>query len=142
MTNPDIFEVELRDVYNYRLSYGGQSAYFRGLERGKLLASKCTHCGFVWLPFRPTCSKCYNEVDGLELTGEGEILTSLELGAPPPRLRHVKSPVASALIHLDGADTCIKAMVVSRSGFGKGRRVKAKYMAKIKTIADFYFITI
>jgi uncharacterized OB-fold protein len=130
-------------VYNYRLSYGGQSPYFKGLERGKLLASKCTRCGFVWLPLRPMCSKCYSEALVQELTGEGEILTSLTLGTPPPRLRHVKSPVASALIRADGADTCIKAMVVSKSGdFAKGHRVKARYMSKIRTIADFYFVTI
>ena len=56
MNASEIFEVELQDVYNYRLSYGGQSPYFHGLQRKKLVASRCTKCGFVWLPLRPICS--------------------------------------------------------------------------------------
>ena len=143
MKASEIFEVDFRDVYNYRFSYGGQSGYFKGLENGKLTASKCTHCGFVWCPPRPVCSKCYGSAEALELSGEGEILTSIVLVAPPPRLKHVKSPVASALVKPDGADTCIKAMVVSKTGvFARGTRVKAKFMGKIKTIADFYFLTL
>jgi len=143
MSDTEIFEVDLKDVFNYRFSYGGQSAYFRGLENGKLVASKCSKCGFVWLPLRPTCSKCYSAAETIELSGEGEVLCSLELMSPPPRLKHIKSPVASALIRPDGADTCIKAMVVSKKGtFAKGTRVKAKFMGKVKTIADFYFVTI
>lgn len=138
---PDIFEVEIQDVYNYRLSYGGQSPYFRGLEQGKLIASRCTGCGFVWLPLRPTCSKCYSATEAVETSGEGEILTSLTLPQTPAALSDIAAPVASALIKLDDADTCIKAMVVSESGeFGKGSRVKAVYRDKIRTIADFYFV--
>ncbi len=142
MKATEIFEVEFRDVYNYRFSYGGQSSYFRGLEEGKLTASKCTNCGFVWCPPRPICSKCYCAAEAIELSGEGEIVTSIELVAPPPRLKHVKLPIASALVKPDGADTCIKAMVVSKTGvFARGTRVRAKFMRKIKTIADFYFVT-
>ena len=129
MKDVEIFEADIKDVFNYRFSYGGQSEYFRGLENGKLVASKC--------------SKCYSGTETTELSGEGEVLCSLTLMAPPPRLKHIKSPVASALIRPDGADTCIKAMVVSRKGpVAKGTRVKAKFMGKVKTIADFYFVTI
>ena len=143
MKDEEIFEVELQDVFNYRFSYGGQSAYFKGLESRKLIASKCSQCGFVWLPLRPTCSKCYSSTDNFELSGEGEVLCSLELVSPPPQLAHVQSPVASSLIRLDGADTCIKAMVVSKHGvFAKGTRVRAEFMNEVKTIADFYFVTI
>ena len=143
MKDTDIFEVELQDVFNYRFSYGGQSPYFKGLENGKLIASKCSGCGFVWLPLRPTCSKCYSTTETMELSGEGEVLCSLVLVAAPPQLAHIKSPVASSLIRPDGADTCIKAMVVSENGvFAKGTRVKAQFKGEVKTIGDFYFVTI
>ena len=143
MKDAEIFEVTLQDVFNYRFSYGGQSAYFKGLENGKLVASKCARCGFVWLPLRPSCSKCYSNTEMMELSGEGEVLCSLELVSPPPQLAHIRSPVASSLIKPDGADTCIKAMVVSEKGvFAKGTRVRAKFMGDVKTIADFYFVTI
>lgn len=143
MKDTEIFEVELQDVFNYRFSYGGQSPYFKGLENGKLVASKCSQCGFVWLPLRPTCSRCYSSTEIMDLSGEGEVLCSLELVSPPPHLKHITCPVASSLIRPDGADTCIKAMVVSENGvFNKGTRVKAKFMGEVKTIADFYFVTI
>jgi uncharacterized OB-fold protein len=140
MNASDIFEVELTDVYNYRLSYGGQSPYFHGLEQHKLVASRCTQCGFVWLPLRPICSKCYAEARPEALSGGGEILTSIVLPEAPEHLKHLGATVASALVHPDGADTCIKAFVVSRDGqFAKGTRVSPKFLPEIKTIGDFYF---
>lgn len=140
MNSSDIFEVELTDIYNYRLSYGGQSPYFHGLEKHKLIASRCTQCGFVWLPLRPICSKCYAEAQSEALSGNGEILTSIVLPQVPAHLKHLGGAVASALVHPDGASTCIKAFVVSQDGkFAMGTRVNPRFLPKIQTIADFYF---
>ncbi|MFJ1256652.1 Zn-ribbon domain-containing OB-fold protein [Cupriavidus sp. CuC1] len=141
MSNAEHFEVELTDVYHYRLSYGGQSPFFRGLEQGQLIASRCAQCGFVWLPLRPICSKCYEEAAPLQLSGGGEILTSIVLPEAPAHLKALDAQVASALVKPDGSDTCIKAFVVSKSGrFARGTRVSACFLAEIRTIADFYFI--
>ncbi|WP_066272056.1 Zn-ribbon domain-containing OB-fold protein [Hydrogenophaga palleronii] len=143
MNTTDIFEVDLQDVYNYRFSYGGQSSYFWGLEQGRLVGSKCTGCGFVWLPLRPLCSKCYAQADTLELGTTGEILSALVLTQAPDNLAHIGMPVASALIRVDGADTCIKSMVFSRdANFAKGTRVQAHFRSPVKTIADFHFVTL
>ncbi|NLY64952.1 MAG: hypothetical protein GX070_08365 [Alcaligenaceae bacterium] len=142
MSTEDIFEVEIKDVYNYRLSYGGQSAYFHGLQAGKMVGSKCTGCGFVWVPLRPVCSHCYETAEEYPLSGKGEILTSILLPQIPEHLRHLNAPVATALVLPEGADTCIKAFVVAHNNvtLGKGTRVKAKYLPKINSIADFYFV--
>ena len=83
MSSPDIFEVSLTDTYHYRLSYGGQSPYFHGLQRKQLVASKCSGCGKVWLPLRPVCSKCYAPAEQMVLSGMGTILTSIELPHAP-----------------------------------------------------------
>lgn len=142
MNPSDIFEAELTDVYHYRLSYGGQSPYFKALAEGRLLASKCGQCGFVWVPFRPTCSHCYADAAPLPLSGDGEILTNITLPEVPPHLAHLGAAVASALVRPDGADTCIKTFVVSKDvTFGKGTRVTARFLPIINTIADFYFET-
>lgn len=140
MSKSEIFEVELTDTYHYRLSYGGQSPFFRGLEERRLVASKCTSCGFVWLPLRPLCSRCYAQATELTLSGGGEILTSIVLPQVPDHLRHLDAPVASALVRADGADTCMKVFVASRgSSFARGTRVKARFLPAVRTIADFYF---
>lgn len=143
MDQPDIFEVELQDVYNYRFSYGGQSSYFRGLERRELTASECKKCGFTWCPPRPVCSHCYEETGPLKLSGEGGVLVILSLSVMPEQFKNLQGTVYSALIRPDGTDTCIKAFVVSgRNDVVKGARVRAEYFPTIKTIADFYFVPI
>ncbi len=140
--NSDIFEVELVDTYHYRMSYGGQSPFFRGLENGQLIAGKCTACGRVWLPLRPICSHCYAKAEAVVLSNGGELLTSIVLLHVPEHLKHLGSPVASALVRVDGADTCMKVFVVSPDhNFAKGRRLVARFLPKVGTIADFYFTT-
>lgn len=142
MDDQSIFEVDLTDVYRYKFSYGGQSPYFHGLAHRKLLASRCSACGFTWLPMRQVCSRCYADTQPVELANEGEILTSLPLPSVPDQLKSLNAPVASALVRVDGADTCIKTMVVSPTGnFAKGTRVKAEFAPQIRTIADFWFVT-
>lgn len=142
MNTDEIFEVELTDTYHYRLSYGGQSPYFHGLQAGKMVGSKCTGCGFVWVPLRPICSHCYEKAEKYPLSGRGEVLTSIQLPQPPDHLRHLNAPVATALVLPDGANTCIKAFVVAQGNvnLSKGIRVEARYLSKINSIADFYFV--
>jgi uncharacterized OB-fold protein len=142
MKNEDIFEVELVDTYHYRMSYGGQSPFFRGLENRKLIGGKCPQCGFVWLPMRPVCSHCYAETELLDLGDHAELLTSIVLPKVPDHLKFLGAPVASALVRIDGADTCMKAFVVSPDGnFAKGTRLAVRYLPQITTIADFFFTT-
>lgn len=141
MNETDIFEVELEDVYRYRLSYGGQSAYFHGLRNKTLIASRCSGCGFVWLPLRPLCSKCYAPASEYPLSGKGEVITTIVLPQAPAHLAHLDAVIATALVRPDGADTCIKAfMVVDENGSPPGTRVQARYLPEIRTIADFYFV--
>ncbi|PLC53962.1 hypothetical protein CR155_11070 [Pollutimonas nitritireducens] len=141
MSEFEIFEVELEDVYRYRLSYGGQSAYFHGLQNKTLVASRCSGCGFVWLPLRPICSKCYEPAHEYPLDGKGEVLTVVMLPETPEHLKHLGGRVASALVRPDGADTCIKAFVVTDTEeLAYGTRVDARYLSEIRTIGDFYFV--
>ena len=141
MSKSEIFEVSLTDTYHYRLSYGGQSPYFYGLQRKQLIASQCIGCGYVWLPLRPICSKCYAQAEPKVLSGAGTILTSIELPECPAHLQFLQASVSSSLVLADGADTCIKAFVVSQERkFAKGTRVRAEFLPEINTIADFYFV--
>ncbi|RVO73517.1 Zn-ribbon domain-containing OB-fold protein [Sinorhizobium medicae] len=141
MTDADIFEVELEDVYHYRLSYGGQSPYFHGLKRGELVGSCCSGCGQVWVPPRPICSKCYQETKPVKLSGKAEILTVIMLSEAPAHLKHVDGSIATALVRPDGADTCIKAFIIGdRAKLSRGLRVDARFLPEISTIADFYFV--
>jgi uncharacterized OB-fold protein len=143
MNSNDIYEVDLTDVYHYKFSYGGQSPYFQGLAHGKLVASRCQGCGHTWLPMRKVCSRCYGDTANLELPNRGEILTGLSLPAAPKHLAGLGMPVGSALVLVEGSSTCIKTFVVSSTGnFSKGTRVEARFGPEIRTIADFWFVTV
>lgn len=134
------FEAEIEDTYRYRLSFGGQSPYFHGLRRGKLVAGRCTGCGFVWVPLRPICSGCYEAAEQVELSGRGRILTVIALPTVPDHLRHIGEDVATALVRPDGADTCIKAFVVGpREAVRRDAEVEARFLPSINDIGDFYF---
>ncbi|MFC2039718.1 Zn-ribbon domain-containing OB-fold protein [Chloroflexota bacterium] len=144
MNESEIFEIEITDVYNYLFSYGGQSHFFRNLaENKKFSGSKCLQCGFVWCPPRLHCSKCYGATEFVDLVDEGEIITFLELAIPPSSMKNFKSALGVALIRLDGADTCLKAIVYSKGiKLIPGTRVKAKYKNRINRISDYYFETV
>lgn len=140
MSLNDLFEAEIVDTYRYRLSYGGQSPFFNGLAAGMLVASKCTGCSFVWMPMRPICSNCYEKAEPLVLANRAELLTSIVLPNAPAHLAHLDAPVASALVRIEDADTCMKVFVVMPDGdFRKGRQLVARFLPEVQTIADFYF---
>lgn len=136
-----IFEAEIEDVYRYRLSFGGQSPYFHGLQNSKLIGSCCKSCNFVWVPPRPICSRCYLDAELVELSGKARILTTILLPAAPDHLRHIVGDVATALVLPDGAHTCIKAFVIGpRARLQKDSIVTARFLPTINDIGDFYFV--
>lgn len=141
MSENKIFEVKIRDIYNYLFSYGGQSQFFKNLsENKKFTGSKCLQCGFVWCPPRIHCSKCHGATEFIDLVDQGEIITQLQLATPPSTMKNFKSFISVALIKLDGSDTCFKAIVISNdSKLKPGTKVKAKFRKKVKGIADYYF---
>ena len=144
MQENEVFEVRIRDVYNYLFSYGGQSQFFRELSvNRRFTGSRCPKCDFVWCPPRTTCSKCLSPTEFAELGDEGEIITTLTLAIPPPALKYLKSSLSVALVKLDGSNTCFKTIVIPKGGkLQKGMRVKAKLRKKIETLTDFYFAPI
>ena len=141
MKESNIFEVKIRDTYNYLFSYGGQSEFFKNLcENNKFIGSKCSQCGFVWCPPRIHCSNCYSSTEFIDLPDQGEIVTQLQLTTPPLTMKKFTSVLSVALIKLDGSDTCFKAIVIPRgSNLKPGTRVKAKFRKDGTGITTFYF---
>jgi uncharacterized OB-fold protein len=92
------------------------------------MANKCIKCEVVWIPPRPRCPECFQEIDDKSW---------LEVG-PQGTLRHVtivryehpsqpmKPPFAYGLIDLDGANRAIVHLILD-ADFRKlkpGMRVK------------------
>ena len=54
------------------------------LEDGKVMASKCTECGFVFFPPRADCSHCLSaSMEWNEVSGKGKLVTFSKLQFAP-----------------------------------------------------------
>jgi len=50
------------------------ASYNQFLGEKKLMASKCTKCGALYLPPRPLCIKCFgSEMEWVEMKGKGKL---------------------------------------------------------------------
>lgn len=138
------FETVLRDEYTYHLSHGGQSHFFRQIaENQQFSATRCPSCNTVWIPTRLTCSRCFAPTEWVDLGKEGVIVTALWPAPTPPGFGEFEGKVGVALIQLDGANTCFKAVIVGESGqeLAAGSRVKAVFKEhRVGSLLDFYFI--
>ena len=54
------------------------------LERGKLMATRCTECGYQSFPPRSDCPECLSgEFEFVELSGAGTVVTFTQIVAAP-----------------------------------------------------------
>ena len=54
------------------------------LGQGKLMATRCTECGYQSFPPRADCPQCLSgEFEYVELSGEGTVVTFTQIGAAP-----------------------------------------------------------
>ncbi|MBI4575052.1 MAG: AMP-binding protein [Planctomycetes bacterium] len=133
---PDRIEME------YRYSYGGQSRFFREvLEHRRLLGSRCTTCGKVYLPPRTACGDCYAATEWVPLGDRGTVRTFTTVHyATSDFFRRV--PFVCAYVQVDGADTLYLANVVMDDPRAArvGMRVRAVFLDDPRGDAgDFWF---
>lgn len=135
----------------YLYSVGELSPFFRSIINDKkLLASKCPHCGKVFMPARGDCPDCYEDVVWVPLSGEGTVISCSYVyfkGHGTELLGYLDLPYVYALIHLDGTDTYlshgVKPKTQKMGEIVKDTRVKVVFREERKgTIGDFYFVPI
>lgn len=138
---------QIRDeiVIHYKYSMGGQSKFFLELMNyKKILGTKCTKCGKIWMPPRINCSECYEPADWVELKQTGEIKISTIVWYTTSAF--IKAiPYGIGFIKLDGADTAFLQGIFSEnlvpSKIKKGQRVRAVFSKKREgKMIDFFFV--
>jgi uncharacterized OB-fold protein len=101
-TNP--LQVARHYEIDYIHSYGEVSDFFLGLQRRKLLATRCPRCGRTWLPPRRDCGACGAKTDWFDAPQEGKVHSySILHFAAEAFLSEV--PFVLAYIELEGIDT-------------------------------------
>ncbi|MFX1346403.1 MAG: Zn-ribbon domain-containing OB-fold protein [Promethearchaeota archaeon] len=138
---------EIRDIIkiNYKYSLGGQSKFFLELMNNKkILGTKCTKCGKIWMPPRINCSDCYVPADWVEVKPTGTIVVSTIVWYTTSAFIK-KIPYATAYVKLDGADTALLQGIFSEnlvpSKIKKGKRVRAVFQKEREgKMTDFFFV--
>ena len=138
-------EIVDRIAINYRYSYGGQSKFFIELKNNKkLLGTKCTKCGKIWMPPRINCSECYEPSDWIVMKQAGIIEVSTIVWYTTSAF--IKAiPYGIGFIKLDGADTALLQGVFSEnlvpSKIKKGQRVRTVFSKQREgKMTDFFFV--
>jgi uncharacterized OB-fold protein len=97
-------------------------------DERKILGTRCSGCGKVYVPARKSCSRCFVDItEWVEIGGEGviEAFTVVRYAHP---VQPVQAPFAYALIKLDGADVGFLHLIKKDlEKIGVGKRVKAVF---------------
>jgi uncharacterized OB-fold protein len=135
-------------TYDYAL---GEVAgkFMDGLRDRKILATRCSKSGMVYLPPRAFCERSFEKCDSwVEAGGEGVIEASTIVvrgfeGSRPP-------PIAVAFVRLDGVDSAIVNYVegldmsdvdVAMKAIKPGTRVRVEFIPEPQgRITDFFFV--
>jgi uncharacterized protein len=91
----------------YKYSVGSlASKFFIDLrDKKRLSAAKCPKCGFVNMPPRSVCPKCFSKIEELvEISGTGTLVSFTKVQYDSA-VQAVKPPYAIGIIKMDGADT-------------------------------------
>ncbi len=102
---PVIFEGFV--IMPYKYSVGSMaSKFFIKIRDNKVISgAKCPKCGFVNVPPRSVCPKCFSKVEELiDLSGKGTLET-FTIVHYESAVQAIKPPYAIGVIKLDGADT-------------------------------------
>ena len=104
----------------------------------KILGTKCSKCGTVYVPGRKNCGRCFIDMnDWVEISDEGVIQAYTIVHYTHP-VQPIETPFAYALIKLEGADVGFLHLI--RKDLEKlknGLKVKAKFKTeRTGTILD------
>lgn len=80
----DIFFDKRTLELKYQIPLGKIGEFFRGLENGKIMATKCIECGEIYFPPQTNCPECPNSgVEWIELSGEAILETYTIINVKP-----------------------------------------------------------
>ncbi len=123
----DFRTVERLDMelhFRFKHSLGKLSPFFLALEERRLLGTKCTTCGKVWMPPRVHCGDDLAICEWVELPGEGR-LEAAALSAYNLTTGGGEDKLVLGYVTLDGADTAILQQLRNCYAPVPGLRVKA-----------------
>lgn len=95
--------VPLKLTLEYAHPLGALAPYYRGLEAGRAVATRCPRCGRAWFPPRLLCPDHGPMVEWFELSGRGRLI-SVSVSETTLPFSAAREKRAFGLIALDGAE--------------------------------------
>ncbi|MFQ5951710.1 MAG: Zn-ribbon domain-containing OB-fold protein, partial [Candidatus Geothermarchaeales archaeon] len=82
----------LSSAHSLTLSYDipieGIKEFWDGIEKGKILTTRCKHCGSVFFPPQTDCPECLaSDTEWIELSREAELEAYTKISYPPESFR-------------------------------------------------------
>jgi uncharacterized OB-fold protein len=93
--------------HRYTPGIGGDAFFTALRERGVLLGSRCTHCGFTYVPARVFCERCFSELSADTEVGAGGELVSFTIVFAGIEGEPLDRPEVLGAVRLDGADAVL-----------------------------------
>ena len=114
----------------YSLPISRTSKFWKGLEEGKVYATKCQKCGFLHFPPVADCGSCgSSELDWMVLSGEGELVTFTQVFVKPASFSDESSYIVAIAKLNEGVKVLAWLTGIERENVKLG--MKVKLVAKI-----------
>jgi len=119
--------------YTWWVGYTGSQFLISLREEEKILGTRCSKCGRVYVPPRKNCGSCFNDIDEWVDVGNEGVVTAFTIVRYESKLHPVKAPFAFALVKLDGADVSLLHIITENlEALSRGSRVRARFSSKKK----------
>jgi uncharacterized OB-fold protein len=82
------------------------TSFYDYLAEHRLMGTRCTSCGALYLPPRPLCTACYDEgMEWFELAGQGKLVAFTTVHIAPTAMLEAgydrKNPYCAGIVQLD-----------------------------------------
>jgi uncharacterized OB-fold protein len=110
---------------SYNLPISRTSRFWKGLEEGKIYATKCLKCGKLHFPPVADCGECgSSNLKWMELDGEGEIVTFTEVVVKPASFSEESDYIVAIARLREGVRALAWLVGVEREDVKVGMRVR------------------
>jgi uncharacterized OB-fold protein len=144
LISEDPMVVKNQKFWFHMHTYGGWGKFFKGLQQGKLLGTRCTNPDCrehrIFVPPRTDCVDCWRRTEWVEAPTHGTIYTFSEITYPGELFR-AEAPVHLISVELEGVCTKLMSyMWESTPEFGLPVKAKFHTDNPTNTILDLCWV--
>jgi uncharacterized OB-fold protein len=93
--------------YKYTTGVAGEMFFSALRDKGQLLASECPECGYVYLPARTFCERCFGRCEDFSNAGTKGILLAYTLSFEDFKGQPLDQPEFYGLVQIHETDTTL-----------------------------------